>query len=200
MLLKIFLARVQRCRTLELEIKKTPIDKLPALQEKINAEMKDSVGMFNFAFPLVLSAFFMIMSFAIVQFSLWQAVTQWLLLPPAMTMVFLVIGSLVCSVLYIMPIFIMSKGFMAGAKLHLILAYATLFSAVIYFLSMAIGWIASAFTTWGGIISASLVLIFIGLSLFIIRTERFYSSLLFTLYCRTLRKLQASGVKQRAIK
>ncbi|MGD8164966.1 hypothetical protein [Pantoea sp. FN0307] len=200
MLLKIFLARFQRCRAIEHEIKSASVNKFSALQEKINAEMKDSVGMFNFAFPLVLSAFFMIMSFAIVQFSLWQAVTQWLLLPPAMTMVFLVIGSLICGILYVMPVFIMSKGFMAGARLHLILAYLTLLSAIIYFLSMVIEWIASAFTAWGGIISASLALIFIGLSLFIIRTERFYSSLLFTLYCRTLRKLQASGVKQRAIK
>lgn len=200
MLLKIFLTRVQHCWALELEIKKTPIDKLPALQEKINAEIKNSVGMFNFAFPLVFSAFFMIMSFAMVQFSLWQAVTQWLALPSTMTMAFLVISSLVCSVIYIMPIFIMSKGFIAGVKLHLILAYATLFGAVIYFLSMAIRWIASAFTAWGGIISALLALIFIGLSLFIIRTERFYSSLLFALYCRTLKKLYGSGVKQRAIK
>ncbi|MGD8206084.1 hypothetical protein [Pantoea sp. FN0305] len=200
MLLKIFLARFQRCRAIEHEIKSASVNKFSALQEKINAEMKDSVGMFNFAFPLVLSAFFMIMSFAIVQFSLWQAVTQWLLLPPAMTMVFLVIGSLICGILYVMPVFIMSKGFMAGARLHLILAYLTLLSAIIYFLSMVIEWIASAFTAWGGIISASLALIFIGLSLFIIRTERFYSSLLFTLYCRTLRKLQVSCVKQRAIK
>ena len=89
---------------------------------------------------------------------------------------------------------------MTGARLHIILACITLLSAAIYFVSMMTGWVTSAFSARGNIISALLALLFISLSFFIIRTERFYSSLLFTLYCRILRKQQVASLQQRAIK
>ena len=49
--------------------------------------------------------------------------TAWL--PRTMTMVLLVIGSLLCGALYVMPVFLMAKGRMVGLSLHLLLARAT---------------------------------------------------------------------------
>ncbi|AUY24338.1 hypothetical protein [Mixta calida] len=193
MLLKAAQARFRYCLMIDREIKQASAGQLKAVQDKLNQQMTGSVGIFNFALPLVLSAFLMMLSFAMMQFSLWQAVTQLLGLPRTMTMVLLVIGSLLCGALYVMPVFLMAKGRMVGLSLHLLLARATLAGAVIYLLCALVGGVSAG----GSLICPLLALAFIGLSFWLIRTERFYFSLLFALFCRALRKAQTARLTHR---
>lgn len=197
MLLKAAQARFRYCLAIDREIKQTPAGQLVRLQDKLNHQMNGSVGMFNFALPLVLSAFLMMLSFALMQFSLWQAVTQLLGLPRTMTIVLLIVGSLVCGVLYVMPIFLMAKGRMFGLSLHVLLAHVTLLGAVTYLLYALASWFSSGLSAWGNLICALLALALIGLSFLVIRAERFYSSLLFAMFCRIIRKSQTDSPAQR---
>ena len=197
MLLKAAQARFRYCLTIDREIKQASAGQMKAAQDKLNQQMNGSVGMFNFALPLVFSAFLMMLSFAMMQFSLWQAVTQLLGLPRTMTMVLLVVGSLLCGALYVMPVFLMAKGRMVGLSLHLLLARATLGGAVIYLLCALVGGFSGGVSAGGNLICPLLALAFIGLSFWLIRTERFYSSLLFALFCRTLRKAQTARLTHR---
>jgi TRAP-type C4-dicarboxylate transport system permease small subunit len=119
MLSKTFERRFRRCRNIEQSIGEASPDGLQKIQEKLNDEILASTGIFTFTFPLVFSTFFMILSFALAQFSLWNAVTSYLKLPSTMMMVLLVISSVVYALLYVIVLIVMSKGYMTAVHVHL---------------------------------------------------------------------------------
>jgi hypothetical protein len=185
---KTFERRLKHCRNIEQSIGEASPDELREIQEKLNDEISASAGIFTFTFPLVSSTFFMILSFALAQFSLWNAVTSYLMLPSTMTMVLLVISSIVCALLYVIVLIVMSKGYMTAVHVHLWLARVTLLIAIVYVADSLIS-ATNVSIAEVKLIAPLLCLSFIALSFSIIRSERFYSSLRFALYCRTLRKL-----------
>ncbi|MCU5771442.1 hypothetical protein N5923_11890 [Erwiniaceae bacterium BAC15a-03b] len=185
MLYKAFQQRLHHCQKNELAIREAKPDRLRQIQDELNNSIHQSTGMFTFTIPLVLSTFFMILSLAIAQYSLWEMVTRFLQLPSTTTLILVVISSVVCAILYIIPLFVMTKGYMIGVKVHIWLAWFTLLMAGVYF----VNYLLCAITSETGFIAPLLSLAFIIFSFVIICSERFYYSLLFALWCRVMRKL-----------
>lgn len=185
MLLKECQQRFRHCQNIEKEIDKASADRLRQIKDELNDTIPESTGMFNFALPLVISTFFMVLSFAVAQFSLWEIVVRFLGLDSTVTMILLVISSIVCAIVWVIPVFVMAKGYMVAVKVHIWLAWTTLAAAIVYVFNSLL----RAATVETGFIAPLLSLAFIAASFLIIRSQYFYNSLLFTLMFRVVRKL-----------
>lgn len=161
---------------------------LESLKERLMDRFESPIGWHTSGMPIILSFVCALISFALIQAPLWIAIFQWFDLPRQTVFMGIFPALALFCVLAVSAMMAISRGFLFGLKLFLLLIALTAVGSAAIFIVSSISSVSAAEGSLGRLIGAGLGLIFIIFSGQCLNSRIFVRSIAYALHNRVWRK------------
>jgi hypothetical protein len=170
------------------KIRTNDVDELESLKERLMDRFVSPIGWHTSGIPIILSFVCALISFALMQAPIWIALFRWTGLPEQTVFIGIFPTLALFCVLAVTAMMAISRGFLFGLKLFLMLIALTAVGSVTIFIVSVISSVSAAEGSLGRLVGAAIGLIFIIFSIQFLNSQIFVRSIAYALHNRVWRK------------
>ncbi|CAE1146151.1 hypothetical protein ACWA06_00980 [Serratia rhizosphaerae] len=161
---------------------------LESVKDDLKEKMGAPVGLHTAGVPLIFSALFALLSFAIPQLSIWDTIFGWMEWPQHAVFIGIIITGLVYCLLVFPSLTLVSRGCLPALKFYLVLLLFTAVLAVLYLLCTIIMLLSGIESHMGFLIGAIIGFVFILASVKCLNSAMLVKTMAFYLHNRVWRR------------